>query len=138
MHVGFFHWDEALQCGSVQFCLWEGQVPASSTLVLILETARRDLIRYLSDRDVATSSGLPLFPQAETSILEVFQYSFYMKSTWSAQTNFITVLNNLDNFSPKQRQRAHLLYSAVTSARKAVTGNWGIGVTSQEFSNRLQ
>lgn len=137
-HTGFFHWDETLQCGSVQFCLWEGQVPASSTLVFILETATSNLIRYLSGRDVSTTSGLPPFSQAETSTHELFQFSFYTKSTWSAQTSFITSLNNLDNFSPKQRQRAHVLWSVVTSGRKAVIGSWGIGVTSQEFSNHLR
>lgn len=89
MHTGFFHWDETLQCRSVQFCLREGQVPASSTLISILETATRDLIRYFSGRDVRNASGL-LFPQAETSTHDLFQFSFYTKSTWSAQTNFIT------------------------------------------------
>lgn len=129
-HMDFFHWDETLQCGSVQLCLWR----ASSTLVLILETATKDLIRYLSGRDVSTTSGLPLFPQAETSTHELFQFSFYTESTWSAQTS----LNNLDNFSPMQRQRARVFHSVVTSGRKAVTGSWGIGVTSQNFSNHLQ
>lgn len=92
-HMDFFNWDETLQCVNVQFCLWRGQVPASSTLVLILETATRDLIRYLSGRDVSTASDLLLFPQAETFTHELFQFSFYTKSTWSAQTSFITGLN---------------------------------------------
>lgn len=63
-HMDFFNWDETLQCGNVQFCLWRGQVPASSILVLILETATRDPIRYLSGRDVSTtvSSGRDLHP----------------------------------------------------------------------------
>lgn len=47
-------------------------------------------------------------------------------------------LNNLDNFSPKQRQRVYVLHSVVTSGRKAVTGSWSIGVNSQEFFNHLQ
>lgn len=137
-HMDFFNWDETSQCGNVQFCLWRGQVPASSALVLILETATRDLIRHLSGRDVSTASDLPLFPQAETSTHELFQFSFYTKSTWSAQTSFITGLNILDNFLPMQRRRAHVFHSAVTSGRKAVTDGWGIGVTSQKFSNHLQ
>lgn len=41
MHMEFFHWDETLLCGSVQVCLGRGQVPANSTLILILETATR-------------------------------------------------------------------------------------------------
>lgn len=137
-HMDFFHWDETFQCGSVQSCLWRGQVPASGTLILILETAIRDLIRYLSGRHVSTSSDLPLFPQAETSTHELFQFSFYTKSTWSVQTSFITRSDNLDNFSPMQRQRAHVFCSAVTSGRKAVTDSWGIGVTSHKFSSHLQ
>lgn len=31
-----------------------------------------------------------------------------------------------------------MLHSATISGRKTVTGTWGIGVTSQEYSNRLQ
>lgn len=67
---------------------------------------------------------------------EVFQLSFYTESTWSGQTSFISGLNILDNFSP--RQRAHMLHSAITSGRKTVAGSWGFGVTSQEYSNYLQ
>lgn len=123
-HIESFNWDETLQCGSVQVCLGRGQVPASSTLVFILETATRDLVWYLSGRDVSIASDLPLFPQADTSTRELFQFTFYTKSTWSAQTSFITGLHNLDNFSPMQRQRAHMIHSAVASGRKAVTSSW--------------
>lgn len=67
---------------------------------------------------------------------EVFQFFFYTESTQSGQTGFISGLNILDNFSP--RQRAHMIHSAITSGRKTVAGIWGIGVTSQEYSNYLQ
>lgn len=45
---------------------WWKEVTESSTLALILETTIRKLIRYLSGRGVSSTSGLPLFPQAET------------------------------------------------------------------------
>lgn len=61
MHTGFFHWGETVMW---KCAMWEGLVSASSTLVLILETATRELIRYLSGSDVSTTSGLP-FPQAD-------------------------------------------------------------------------
>lgn len=67
---------------------------------------------------------------------EVLQLALYTKSTWSGQTCFISGLNILDNFLP--RQRAHMLHSVISSGRITVAGIWGIGVTSQEYSNYLQ
>lgn len=125
-HTALFHWDETQQYGSVQFCLWAGQVPASSILVLIMETSTSDLIIYLSGRGVSTSGDLPL-SQAETSACDLFQPSFYTSSTWSAKPNFISALNNLDNVSLKKRQKltCSILQQLLAEKQKQAAGVLG-------------
>lgn len=60
MYTGFFLCDQICSVKVCDYAWWE--VTESSTLALILETATRKLIRYLSGRDVSSTSGLPLFP----------------------------------------------------------------------------
>lgn len=118
------------------YACWK-EVPESSTLILILDTATRKLLRLsFRQRCFPPPVDYHCFLTQRSPAPEVFQWPFYTKSTWSAQTSFISGLNILEIFS--SRKRAHMLHSAITSGRKTVTGTWDIGVTSQEYSNHLQ